>query len=453
MERREVDAKATGEFLAALRKSRGYTQQEVADLLGVTNKTVSKWERGEGLPEISMLPVLAEVYEVTADEILAGRRLEKEDKEPRQKKAVAGQWKYCFDRAYQRLANFCILAAVISLTGFLMMETAKIFLMKIMNGKIVVLVSAVGMLWFLLIALVLLIIGFRMFLQKLGDYPEEEEPKLLYSKYLKKAIKRVALTAGIFVLFGIWNLGWKLMEAYPINLDRLSLVSMGFNSQFEIGEYLASVLLGANLSLVPEEYFKILIKGLPLSIVIGSFAGVLVLLWLRKHYQSQLAEALEVRKQFRKQILACLLVLCVGMIASGGFKVYMNNVIDTGIADKMSESEFPHFVNQYFYTYEAFRNVNANKDKWPEYKEGDTEINAEDFDYTIFMNGRLSLRKYVGVIRFDYENNTVYRRYIGEELVKKQRETRNGSALILGVTCILAGAAWFVCRPKESDPE
>ncbi|KSV58622.1 helix-turn-helix domain-containing protein [Acetivibrio ethanolgignens] len=46
MERREVNAKATGEFLAALRKSKGYTQVEVAELLGVTNKTVSKWERG-----------------------------------------------------------------------------------------------------------------------------------------------------------------------------------------------------------------------------------------------------------------------------------------------------------------------------------------------------------------------------------------------------------------------
>lgn len=42
--------KSIGSFLAALRKARGMTQQEVADCLNVSNKTVSKWERDEGYP-------------------------------------------------------------------------------------------------------------------------------------------------------------------------------------------------------------------------------------------------------------------------------------------------------------------------------------------------------------------------------------------------------------------
>ena len=61
-----------GSFLAALRKARGMTQQEVADRLNVSNKTVSKWERDEGYPEITMIPALAELFDVTADEILRG---------------------------------------------------------------------------------------------------------------------------------------------------------------------------------------------------------------------------------------------------------------------------------------------------------------------------------------------------------------------------------------------
>ncbi len=64
-----------GEFLATLRKAHGFTQQEVADRLGVSNKTVSAWERGTALPDILLLPVLAELYGVTADEILAGERM------------------------------------------------------------------------------------------------------------------------------------------------------------------------------------------------------------------------------------------------------------------------------------------------------------------------------------------------------------------------------------------
>lgn len=68
-----------GEFLAALRKSKGYTQQEVADTLGVSNKTVSSWETGASCPDVSMLPVLAEFYGVTCDEIIRGTRLTSEE--------------------------------------------------------------------------------------------------------------------------------------------------------------------------------------------------------------------------------------------------------------------------------------------------------------------------------------------------------------------------------------
>lgn len=67
-----MDAKRVGEYLALLRKQRGMTQQESAERLGVSNKTISKWENGGGLPDISVLPALAELYGVTADEILAG---------------------------------------------------------------------------------------------------------------------------------------------------------------------------------------------------------------------------------------------------------------------------------------------------------------------------------------------------------------------------------------------
>ncbi len=64
-----------GEFLAILRKSKGMTQQEVADRLGVSNKTVSSWETGASCPDISMLPAIAELFGVTCDELLRGERI------------------------------------------------------------------------------------------------------------------------------------------------------------------------------------------------------------------------------------------------------------------------------------------------------------------------------------------------------------------------------------------
>ena len=67
-----MDMEKTGTYLASLRRGRDMTQQQVADILGVSNKTVSKWESGAGLPDIGALPALAALYGVTADDILAG---------------------------------------------------------------------------------------------------------------------------------------------------------------------------------------------------------------------------------------------------------------------------------------------------------------------------------------------------------------------------------------------
>lgn len=69
-----MDQKKTGSFIASLRKKKGLTQQELADRLSISNKTVSKWECGDGMPDITLLPALAAELEVTADDLLRGER-------------------------------------------------------------------------------------------------------------------------------------------------------------------------------------------------------------------------------------------------------------------------------------------------------------------------------------------------------------------------------------------
>lgn len=76
-----MEKKTMGSFMAVLRKANGLTQQQVADKLNVSNKTVSKWECDEGYPEITMLPAIAEIYSVTVDELLRGEKLNTKNEE------------------------------------------------------------------------------------------------------------------------------------------------------------------------------------------------------------------------------------------------------------------------------------------------------------------------------------------------------------------------------------
>ncbi len=64
-----------GEFLYTLRKEKGMTQVDLADKLNVTNKAVSKWETGEAMPETGLLRPIADIFDVTVDELLRGERM------------------------------------------------------------------------------------------------------------------------------------------------------------------------------------------------------------------------------------------------------------------------------------------------------------------------------------------------------------------------------------------
>lgn len=69
-----MEAKTFGNFLAALRKAQGMTQKELAERLHISDKTVSRWERDEGTPDLAIIPVLAEIFGVSCDELLRGER-------------------------------------------------------------------------------------------------------------------------------------------------------------------------------------------------------------------------------------------------------------------------------------------------------------------------------------------------------------------------------------------
>lgn len=67
-----MDAKEIGRTISTHRKALGLTQMQLAAQLQVSNRTVSKWENGDGFPDISLLPGLAAALDITIDELLTG---------------------------------------------------------------------------------------------------------------------------------------------------------------------------------------------------------------------------------------------------------------------------------------------------------------------------------------------------------------------------------------------
>lgn len=69
-----VDLEKIGNFIASLRKEKGLTQEKLGEALGVSSKTVSKWERGVNAPDISLLNSLSSILEVDLEELLNGEK-------------------------------------------------------------------------------------------------------------------------------------------------------------------------------------------------------------------------------------------------------------------------------------------------------------------------------------------------------------------------------------------
>ncbi|MBO5371181.1 MAG: helix-turn-helix domain-containing protein [Lachnospiraceae bacterium] len=70
-----MDQVKIGKFMAEIRKQRGMTQKELAEQVGISDKTISKWECGNSIPDISYLEALCNSLDITVNELLSGEKL------------------------------------------------------------------------------------------------------------------------------------------------------------------------------------------------------------------------------------------------------------------------------------------------------------------------------------------------------------------------------------------
>lgn len=145
-----MDTAKLGSFLKALRKEHNLTQEQLAEKLGVTNRTVSRWETGTHLPDLDILIALSELYQIDIRELLNGERastkMQAEDKEVLQQVAEYGTMKAA------HIMRRIFLLAVIGVTavGCLYYTTIKFF-HDVTNGEMVSLSLTIAFLIYSLI--------------------------------------------------------------------------------------------------------------------------------------------------------------------------------------------------------------------------------------------------------------------------------------------------------------
>ena len=110
-----------GKFLATLRKAKGLTQEDVADKLNISNKTLSSWETDRTTPDALTLPAIADLYEVTVDEILRGERIKSNEQAQISEKSrhLLIKKKYGkFSVKHFMFTAFGLLSVILNILGF-----------------------------------------------------------------------------------------------------------------------------------------------------------------------------------------------------------------------------------------------------------------------------------------------------------------------------------------------
>ncbi|MBQ8259284.1 MAG: helix-turn-helix domain-containing protein, partial [Clostridia bacterium] len=117
-----MEKKTIGKFIAVMRKANGMTQKELGDKLFVSDKTVSRWERDECTPELSLIPAIAEIFGITTDELLRGEKNNPETRTSEDIKPSAKadkQFKAMLFGKKRRFDNLTLISIGISLLGLI----------------------------------------------------------------------------------------------------------------------------------------------------------------------------------------------------------------------------------------------------------------------------------------------------------------------------------------------
>ncbi len=129
-----MEKKTIGAFIAVLRKANGLTQRQLAEMLNVSDKAISRWERDEALPDLTMIPVLADIFGVTADELLRGQRNVNDTPPPQAEEKSKKQLQYLLNKAKTDYQIRTLIAVLIAILGVIAAAILNLAFLRAIAG-------------------------------------------------------------------------------------------------------------------------------------------------------------------------------------------------------------------------------------------------------------------------------------------------------------------------------
>lgn len=109
-----VEQEKIGKFILQLRKERNLTQKELAEKIGVTDRAISKWENGRGMPELSLIKPLCDELDISVNELLSGERIAKDEYQEKLEENILNTIAYANEKA-EREHRVCMYIIIVGL--------------------------------------------------------------------------------------------------------------------------------------------------------------------------------------------------------------------------------------------------------------------------------------------------------------------------------------------------
>ena len=134
-----MDLEKMGKFIAEMRKKHSLTQSQLGEMLGISGKAISKWERGISAPDISLLNDLSKILEVSVSEILNGEKDASEDKTNNINIKVIDTYNKIFKKKYTKvifiLISLLLSSIILFSVAYLITNYNKCFVYKLSSGS------------------------------------------------------------------------------------------------------------------------------------------------------------------------------------------------------------------------------------------------------------------------------------------------------------------------------